>query len=223
MIMAACKAVFFDIDGTLVDSNTLHVEAWRRAFADAGHDIGAEAIAGQIGKGADNLVPALIPGTSDDDAEKLGDAHGTIFKGEYLEQVRAFPQARELVQRVHDSGRMVVLASSASAEELEHYQKLLGIEDLVDVTTTSDDVETTKPAPDIFAVARDKSDVPAEAVVVVGDAPYDMEAAAKCGMTRVAVRSGGFDDATLREAGAQTIYDDAAAILADFDGSPLAR
>jgi HAD superfamily hydrolase (TIGR01509 family) len=223
MIMAACKAVFFDIDGTLVDSNALHVEAWRRAFADAGHDIGAEAIAGQIGKGADNLVPALIPGTSEEDAEKLGDAHGTIFKGEYLEQVRAFPQARDLVQRVHDSGRMVVLASSASAEELEHYQKLLGIENLVDVTTTSDDVETTKPAPDIFAVARDKADVPADAVIVVGDAPYDMEAAAKCGMTRVAVRSGGFDDATLSEAGAQTIYDDAAAILADFDASPLAR
>jgi HAD superfamily hydrolase (TIGR01509 family) len=223
MIMAACKAVFFDIDGTLVDSNALHIEAWRRVFADAGHDIGPEAIAGQIGKGADNLVPALIPGTSDEDAEKLGDAHGSIFKGEYLEQVRAFPQARELVRRVHDSGRMVVLASSASAEELEHYQKLLGIEDLVDVTTTSDDVETTKPAPDIFAVARDKADVSADAVVVVGDAPYDMEAAAKCGMTRVAVRSGGFDDETLRKAGAQTIYDDAAALLADFDGSPLAR
>ena len=221
--MAACKAVFFDIDGTLVDSNALHVEAWRRAFADAGHDIGAEAIAGQIGKGADNLVPALIPGTSEEDAEKLGDAHGTIFKGEYLKQVRAFPQARELVQRVHDSGRMVVLASSASKEELEHYQKLLGIEDLVDVTTTSDDVETTKPAPDIFAMARDKADVPADAVIVVGDAPYDMEAAAKCGMTRVAVRSGGFDDTTLREAGAQFIYDDAAALLAKFDGSPLAR
>jgi len=221
--MAACKAVFFDIDGTLVDSNAFHVEAWRRAFADAGHDIGAQAIGTQIGKGSDNLVPALIPGISDEDAEKLGHAHGTIFKGEYLEQVRPFPQARELVQRVHDSGRRVVLASSASAEELEHYQKLLGIEELVDVTTTSDDVETTKPAPDIFAVARDKAGVDADAVVVVGDAPYDMEAAAKCGMTRVAVRSGGFDDATLRQAGAETIYDAAAAILAGFDASPLAR
>ena len=221
--MTACKAVFFDIDGTLVDSNALHVEAWLRAFADAGHDIGPEAIGSQIGKGADNLVPTLIPGISDEDAEKLGDAHGASFKRDYLDQVRPFPQARDLVQRVHDSGRTVVLASSASQEELEHYVELLGIEQLVDVSTTSDDVEATKPAPDIFAVARDKAAIDAGSVIVVGDAPYDMEAAAKCGMTRVAVRSGGFDDASLRDAGAQHLYDSVAAILADFDGSPLAR
>lgn len=221
--MAACKAVFFDIDGTLVDSNTFHVEAWQRAFAQGGHRIDPAAIAGQIGKGADNLVPALIPGASEEQAEALGEAHGTIFKGEYLDRVRPFPHARDLVQRVHDSGRLVALASSASQEELEHYLQLLDIQGIVDVSTSSKDAGSTKPAPDIFAVARDKAGVEAETVVVVGDAPYDMQAAAKCGMTRVAVRSGGFDDDTLRDAGAQALYDDVATILAAFDESPLGR
>lgn len=222
-MMAACKAVFFDIDGTLVDSNALHVEAWRRAFAEAGHDVDRVAIAGQIGKGADNLVPALLPGTGEDGAQELGDAHGTIFKRDYLAQVRPFPHARDLVQRVHDSGRTVVLASSASEEELKHYLKLLDIEQLVDVSTTIDDAGSSKPAPDIFAIARDKAGVDAEAVIVVGDAPYDMDAARKCGMTRVAVRSGGFADSALKEAGAEYLYADVAALLADFDRSPLAR
>ncbi|WP_174291507.1 HAD family hydrolase [Sphingomonas bacterium] len=219
----ACKAVFFDIDGTLVDSNGLHVEAWQRAFAEAGHDIANEAIAGQIGKGADNLVPALIPGSDDDAAEALGDRHGAIFKGDCIDRARAFPHARDLILRVHDAGLRIILASSASEEELKHYCDLLDIGDLVDVATTIDDVGTSKPAPDIFAVARDKAGIDAADVVVVGDAPYDMDAARKCGMVRVAVRSGGFADDALFEAGAQTIYDDVADLLAGFDASPLAR
>jgi membrane protein len=216
------RAVFFDIDGTLVDSNALHVEAWVRAFAEAGHTIAADAIAGQIGKGADNLVPALIPGADDDTAEALGDRHGAIFKGEYLERVRPFPHARDLIARVRETGRTVVLASSASGEELKHYCALLDIADLVDASTTIDDVGNSKPAPDIFSVARDKVGVEAADVVVVGDAPYDMDAARRCGMARVAVRSGGFDDASLTEAGAQAIYDDVADLLARFDESLLA-
>ena len=216
------RAVFFDIDGTLVDSNTLHVEAWVRAFAEAGHRVEPRAIAGQIGKGADNLVPALIEGADDDAAQAIGDRHGAIFKGEYMARVRPFAHARDLVERVHAGGARVVLASSASKEELKHYCDLLGIAGLVDVATTIDDVGTSKPAPDIFAVARDKAGIDAAAVTVVGDAPYDLDAARKCGMARIAVRSGGFDEASLTEAGAQAIYDDVAALLAGFDTSPLA-
>lgn len=217
------NAVFFDIDGTLVDSNGLHVEAWSRAFSEAGHAIAAERIASQIGKGADNLVPALIPGIGDDAAEALGHLHGSLFKAHYLERVRPFPQARDLVARVHDAGLTVVLASSASEEELKHYCDLLDIGELVDVSTTIDDVGTSKPAPDIFSVARDKAQVPADTVTVVGDSPFDMEAARKCGMRRVAVRSGGFADVALIEAGAQAIYEDVAALLVGFDASPLSR
>src|SRR5579875_3780626 len=95
-------AVFFDIDGTLVDSNDLHVEAWRRAFAEMGHDIAPERIRGQIGKGADNLVPALIPGAGDEEAEALGDRHGAIFKADYIDRVRPFPHARDLIARVYE-------------------------------------------------------------------------------------------------------------------------
>lgn len=217
----ACEAAFFDIDGTLVDSNALHVEAWRRAFAEAGHTVAPDRIAGQIGKGADNLVPALIPGAGEDVAEALGERHGAIFKRDGIDRVRPFPGARDLIIRAHDAGLRIVLASSASEEELKHYCGLLDIGDLVDVATTIDDVGTSKPAPDIFAVARDKAGIDADRVVVVGDAPYDMDAARKCGMTRVAVRSGGFADEALIEAGAQVIYDDVAALLAGFDASPL--
>lgn len=217
------RAVFFDIDGTLVDSNRLHVDAWVQAFADAGHQVDAEKVAGQIGKGADNLVPEMLPDADEDTAEKLGDAHGDIFKDRYLDSVRAFPDARALVEHAHRAGHVVALASSASEGELDHYCKLLDLAGLVDVTTTIDDVGNSKPAPDIFTVAlRKAKDVEAADVVVVGDSPFDMQAARTCGMTAVAVRSGGFDDAALTEAGATAIYDDAADLLRRFDASPLA-
>lgn len=213
------RAIFFDLDGTLVDSNRLHVDAWVEAFAEGGHTIDPERIAGQIGKGADNLVPELIPGADEDMAEKLGDAHGRIFKAHYLDQVRPFPQARALVERVHASGRSVALASSASTEELDHYQELLDLAGLVDVVTTIDDVGTSKPAPDIFTVALRKAGLEAADAIVVGDSPFDLQAAAKAGMRAVAVRSGGFSDDALT--GAVAIYDDVAALFADFDASPL--
>ena len=218
-----CGAVFFDIDGTLVDSNRLHVLAWVEAFRDHGHDLAAEVIAPQIGKGADNLVPALIPDADPRTAKTIGDRHNAIFKDRYLEQVRPFPQARELVARVHDAGRQVVLASSASQAELDHYVKLLDLKPLMDADTTIDDVPHSKPAPDIFVAARKKiAPMSAAAIVVLGDTPYDMDAARYCGMVPVAVRSGGFDDATLREAGAAAVYDDAAALLAGFEESLIA-
>ena len=218
-----CRAVFFDIDGTLVDSNGRHVDAWAQALAEAGHDVAADAIARQIGKGADNLVPALIPGADPRTAKKLGDRHNAIFKERHLDEVRAFPMARELVARVHDSGRKVVLASSASQAELDHYVKLLDVKGLVDADTTIDDVPHSKPAPDIFVAALGKlKGMEASAVVVVGDTPYDMDPARYCGMTGVAVRSGGFDDAALSGAGAAAVYDGVAALLAGFGESVIA-
>ena len=211
------RAVLFDIDGTLVDSNRHHVEAWVQAFAETGHVIDPERIAGQIGKGADNLIPALIPGTGEAMAEALGKRHGAVFKQVFMDQVRPFPRARDLIARVSDAGMKVVLASSASADERDHYCRLLDMEGLVDTSTTIDDVGASKPAPDIFSVAARKARVDPADAIVVGDAPYDMDAARKCGMGRVAVRSGGFSDEALTEAGAQAIHDDVAALLARFD------
>ena len=216
------KAILFDLDGTLVDSNDFHVLAWEQAFRDEGVEIDRQRIHDQIGKGADNFVPALIPGTDEATAERLGEAHGKLFKTQYLGTVKPFPGASDLLRRVRDSGREVVFASSASGEELDHYLDLLAARDIVGATTTADDVKSTKPAPDIFATALGKlSGVDAGEALVVGDTPYDIAAAAKCGIASVAVRSGKFADEALGNAIA--IYDDVAALLAGFGGSPLSR
>ncbi len=218
------KAVLFDIDGTLVDSNDHHVAAWQAVFRQIGATFADQVVHDQIGKGTDMLVPTLLPDTGEAEQERMGNEHGTIFKSKYLEQVNPFAAARDLLVRVENSGRQVVLASSASSDELDHYLELLDAREIVSVSTTSDDVEKTKPAPDIFATALEKlSPLNASEVVVVGDTPYDIEAAAKCGIAAVGVRSGKFSDDALREAGAVALYDDVAALLADFEDSPLNR
>lgn len=208
------KAILFDIDGTLVDSNDHHADAWVEGFSKHGHIVNRDAIRGQIGKGADMLVPALIPGASDDEAEMLGDAHGEAFKGKYLDRVGPFPQARDLLARVHEAGLRVALASSASKGELDHYIELLGVAGFIDATTTIDDVKRSKPAGDIVATALEKLGVEPGEALFVGDTPYDIEAGAKCGVGTIAVLSGGFSRDALT--GARAVYDDAAALLAAF-------
>jgi HAD superfamily hydrolase (TIGR01509 family) len=219
----AIKAVLFDIDGTLVDSNDFHVTAWEETFADVGAKFDRQVIHDQIGKGTDMLVPTLLPDTDDEGQKKLGEAHGETFKSKFLDEVKPFPMARELLQRVQQAGQQVVLASSASKAELDHYLDLLGVRDIVSETTSADDVENTKPAPDIFATALKKiAPLTAEEVIVVGDTPYDIEAAKKCGIAAIALRSGKFPDEVLQQAGAIALYDDVAALLQDHEGSPLA-
>ena len=218
------KAIFFDIDGTLIDSNDMHILAWQEAFAAIGESFDREVIHDQIGKGTDMLVPTLLPELDDAAVEKLGDAHGAIFKAKFLSEARPFAGARDLLSHAHGLGQQVVLASSASRAELDHYARLLDARDLIDVMTSSDDVEQTKPAPDIFATALAKlTGIGADEVIVVGDTPYDMQAANKAGIAAVALRSGKFADDALWNAGAIAIYDDAAALLADYASSPLGR
>ena len=218
------KAVLFDIDGTLVDSNDQHVLAWEESFATIGARFDRKIIHDQIGKGTDMLVPTLLPGADPAEPEKLGKVHGEIFARKFLDQVEAFPGARELLATVQADSKQVVLASSAAKSELDHYLGLLDIREIVSATTTADDVENTKPAPDIFATALARvAPLTAMEVLVVGDSPYDMEAARKCGIAAIAVRSGKFSDASLLRAGAATLYDDVAALLADYRSSPLAR
>lgn len=219
----ATEAVIFDIDGTLVDSNDYHVWAWQHAFREHGYEIAPARIHDQIGKGGDLLIPALIPGVTDAEKDALSARHGEIFKSRYLDRVRPFPQAADLLRHVAKRGQKVALASSASKEELDHYVDLLGVRDVLSAATSKDDADTTKPAPDIFAAAVDKLGVAPAAVRVVGDTPYDVSAAAKCGIATVAIRSGGFSDQTLKQAGARALFDDVAAILADYSRSPLAR
>ena len=215
--LGSLKAALVDIDGTLVDSNDLHVSAWVIAFGEAGLAIDRATIRGQIGKGGDLLVPTLAPELDEAAQQKATERHGEVFKERFLDRVQPFSGAHDLIAYLNDRGIKIVLASSASQGELDHYCKLLDIADLVDATTTIDDVETSKPAPEIFVTAMSKLPgiAPADALVI-GDTPYDCEAAAKAGIPAIAVRSGGFDEAALREAGAKDLYDDVADLLAKW-------
>jgi HAD superfamily hydrolase (TIGR01509 family) len=216
------KAVLFDIDGTLIDSNELHVSAWSEAFREVGIELERESIAGQIGKGGDNLVPALAPDTDAATQEQLSTREGEIFKQRYLAQAAPFPGAHDLLARVRDAGAKVVFASSAAQEQLDHYIGLLDAKSLIDATTSIDDVEQSKPAPDIFAVALEKlAPLTADEVLAVGDTPYDIESAVKSGIRTVGLLSGGFDREALKDAVA--IYRDVADLLANFESSPLSH
>lgn len=221
--MSKITTLLFDVDGTLVDSNELHIKAWDRALREFGHRFSHEELHAQVGKGGDNYVPALLPKLDPAAQQAIADRHGDIYKGEYLEQVQAFPGARDLVARTRAAGLNAVLASSASAEEIDHYLDLLDLRDLLDGVTGKDDVESSKPDPDIFQAALDKVEARPDEALVIGDTPHDVTAAKRCGVGTVAVLSGGFTEGELREAGAMAIYRDAADLLAQFDRSPLAK
>lgn len=216
------KGVLLDLDGTLVDSNGFHVEAWHRAFGEHGFTVDPTAIAGQIGKGGDLLVPALLPDLSPDVRTALAERHGAIFKADYLERVRPFDAAHALLARLHVDGKRLVLASSAHGAEIDHHLDLLDARDLIEAATGGDDVATSKPAPDVFAAALAKlPPLTAREVLMLGDTPYDAQGAAACGIATVGLRSGGFGDATLAQAGVVALYDDVAALLAAYAQSPF--
>jgi phosphoglycolate phosphatase-like HAD superfamily hydrolase len=217
------KAVFFDIDGTLVDSNEFHVSAWERAFQEQLHPVDRATIRRQIGKGADMLLPAVAPELNESARKAITALHGRIFQTGYLPQVQAFAHARDLIAALHARGMKVLLASSAKQEEVDHYVDLLGVRALISGTTSGDDVEKTKPAGDIFLNALAKvAPISASEVIAIGDTPYDAAAARKARIETIAVRSGGFPDSSLSDAGASAIYDSVGEILEHIEESPLA-
>ncbi|MBV9734644.1 MAG: HAD family hydrolase [Acidisphaera sp.] len=217
-------AVIFDIDGTLVDSVDLHARAWQEAFAAFGHRFEFAAIRSQIGKGGDQLLPVFLsPAECREKGKTIEEYRGALFKRTYLPQVRAFPQVRALFERLRTDGIRPALASSAKGDELETYKRIAGIEGLVDAQTSSDDAEKSKPHPDIFEAALARLDgVSPDRVLVVGDSPYDAEAAGKAGLRTLGLLCGGFPPAALREAGCIRLYRDPADLLANYAGSPLA-
>ena len=145
------KAAIFDLDGTLVDSNELHVQAWQETFRHFGKEIPIERLREQIGKGGDQYLPVfLTEAEMREIGKQVEEFRGKIFKKKYLPRVRPFPRVRELFERVRGDGKKIALASSGKADEVDHYQKLLGIEGLVDGRTTADDVAHSKPKADVF-------------------------------------------------------------------------
>ena len=219
------KAVIFDVDGTLVDSVDLHARAWQEAFAHFGRHFDFERVRYQIGKGGDQLMPVFLSEKElEEFGEELEEYRGELFKREYLPRVKGFPAVRELFQRVKDEGLKIALASSAKGDELKEYKKLVRIEDLVEEETSADDAEKSKPHPDIFEAALEQlGDVQPSEAVVVGDTPYDAQAAGKAGLKTIGLLSGGFPEEDLRAAGCDPVYRDAADLLANYDTSPLAR
>lgn len=201
-------AVIFDVDGTLVDSVDIHARAWQEAFDHFGKHVAFDAIRAQIGKGGDQIVPHFLsPREVSAIGDKLEKFRGEIFKRNYLPQVRSFPGTRDLLQRLADDGVKLALASSAKAHELKHYIEIARIGDLIDAKTAAGEVENTKPDPEIVRVALEKLGKPApEKVRMVGDSPWDVEAAHAAGIACVAVLCGGFPEADLKRVGADGVF-----------------
>jgi phosphoglycolate phosphatase-like HAD superfamily hydrolase len=215
-------AALFDVDGTLVDSVDLHARAWQEALVKFGHNVTFEQARTQIGKGGDQLIPVFL---SKAEQEEHGDEmehwRSKHFKSNYLPLIRPFSAVPELLRRVREAGLKVVVASSAKQSEVEDYLDIARIKELVDVATSSEDAEQSKPAPDIFQVALKKLGVAAAEVVAIGDTPYDAQAAGKAGIRTIGLLCGGFTEADLRAAGCEAVYPGPAALLACFGASPL--
>jgi len=214
------KAIIFDVDGTLVDSNELHTTAWQRAFKAEGYSFEWQAIREQIGKGGDNLVANLLgnPESKADEEEqsRLDKGHGEEYK-KLIEQAQPFPAASELIRSLHERGVKIALASSGKQDEIDHYLAKLAVEGCVDVITNSDDVMNSKPDPDIFVTALKKLSLLASDALVVGDSPYDIIAARKAGIRCVAVLSGGFERKMLEREQPAAIVTDLAALQRQLD------
>jgi HAD superfamily hydrolase (TIGR01509 family) len=214
------RAVILDVDGTLIMSNDAHASS----FVDAGQEMGVHLdffeVRRRIGMGGDKLIPAVAGFEKESPrGRELSDRKGEIFRGRYLEALKPAPGARALVERIRNAGFIAVVASSASSDDLEGLLEQAGVHDLVQGTTSASDVEASKPEPDVVVAALREAGVPAERAVMIGDTPYDVEAASRAGVRLIGVRCGGWDDAAL--AGAAAVYEDPADLLEHFDDSPL--
>ncbi|HEY2771833.1 MAG TPA: HAD family hydrolase, partial [Solirubrobacteraceae bacterium] len=202
-----------DIDGTLVDTNYQHALAWYRAFHQADIILPVWRIHRHIGMGGDQLVAAL---TDDETEEEHGDEIRTAEKVLYMEligEVEPMEKSREFIEQLKARGHTVVLASSAKQDELDHYLDVLDARELADEWTSSADVEETKPQPDLVQSALKKVGGDADDAVMVGDTPWDVEAAKRVGVGTIAVRTGGFGADELREAGAVALFESVAELV----------
>jgi HAD superfamily hydrolase (TIGR01509 family) len=208
--------ILVDVDGTLLDTNYLHTLAWSRALRELGEWAPMNAIHRLVGMGGDHLVVELVgrPLAGADDAH---DRHYAGLKDE----ITPLPGARTMLRRMHDAGLAVILATSATAQDLTNLRELLDADAAIDGLVSADDVERSKPDPQIFEVARDKGGIDPRAVVAVGDSVWDVQAARAAGMGCVALESGGSGRHELAEAGALAVYRDAAELADQLLTSPI--
>ena len=219
--MSRVRAVILDVDGTLIDSNDAHARAYVEAAQELGiRDVSFEEVRRLIGMGGDKLVPRVFGFAEESDrGQRLGERKGEIFRSRHLPELQPTPGARALLERLRDEGLTLVVATSAKKKDLQGLLERAGVQDLIEESTSSSDVEHSKPDPDVVQSALEKTGEDAGAVVMLGDTPYDVEAATRAGVGIVAVRTGGWSDEELR--GALAVYEHPAELLARYDDSPL--
>ncbi len=206
------RAVLLDVDGTLIDSNDAHAQSWVDVGEEYGYPIVFEDVRRLIGMGGDKVLPQLTGLLEDSElGAEILERRGQIFRERYLPELNAFPRTRELLERLRADSYELVVASSASEDDLEALLNQAGIADLIARTTSADDAEESKPAPDIIEAALEKARCEPSEAVMMGDTPYDVLASLRAGVAIVALRCGGWDDVGL--AGALAIYDAPAQVL----------
>ena len=212
--------LILDIDGTLVDSNDAHARAWVEALAEGGFDVAFTRVRPLIGMGGDKILPRVAGLAADDPrGERIAARRGAIFRERHLPGVKGFPRVRELLLRAKEEGWKLAIATSAREEEIQPLLERARVADLVTRRTSSDDADRSKPDPDIVEAALAELAVPPSRVVMLGDTPYDVEAARRSGVRALAVECGGWDASELSQAVA--VYRDPEDLLERFDTSPL--
>lgn len=214
-------AALLDIDGTLVLSNDQHAQAWVDAYAEHGYKISFEQVRPLIGMGGDKLMARLTPQLDETEGEgkAIAQRRKQIFATRYADDLVSAPGARALIQYMCEAGVRLIVATSAKPDELKLLLKAAQVDDFLTEATTSDDANESKPDPDIVSVALDRLGTPPERAIMIGDTPYDVESASRCGVGVIALRCGGWEDAKLKRALA--IYDSPADLLEHYAHSPL--
>lgn len=200
------RAFIFDVDGTLVDTRAIHTNAWKNALAEFGIDIGVEEVQAQLGRRAVDIIEDFIPEDSELRADVL-EAKWRAFRDAYND-IEVFPKTEELFAYLHNKGLELALATSAKRQDAEFYVELLSVGQYLKAVVAAEDTEYSKPHPEIFLKAASMLGVEPEEAVVVGDSAHEMEAAVSAGMTPIGVLIGGNTATTLRDAGAERVYDD---------------
>jgi HAD superfamily hydrolase (TIGR01549 family) len=218
-LLSEKEAVLLDMDGTLVNSNELHASAWAEVLERFGHEISAEQVWPLIGKGGDKLLPELTGiDAESEEGKRISEARTKVFIEHYAPRIKAFPKVKELLQCLQTHGKKIVIATSASEEELNAILKSAGLEDCFPAMTSADDAENSKPDPDIIQAALKKVGEPAERAVMIGDTPYDIEAALRAGISIIAFRSGGWSDEDFE--GATAVCEGAEELLTELTRAP---
>ena len=219
---SAVRGILLDIDGTLIDSNDHHAQAWVDTLEHFGLPADFQEVRRLIGKGGDKLLPE-VSGIEKESSkgEEISEYRSDLFKKKFLPKIRGFPQVRELVQRLSDDGLMIVVATSAAKDELKGLLRAANVQDLIEEKATASDAENSKPDPDIIVAALERAELQAGETIMLGDTPYDIEAAGKAGVPVIALRCGGWSDEDL--GGAIAIYDDPADLLRNYERSPIAQ